>query len=138
MPDARNSPVFVDPSGRRRRAVRTAAIAGAAGLLGFVGLLLAALLGAPVGPLTSLPEPVSGPSSGVQTPSTVPVPTAGSAAAGSSARSRPVNRVVPTNTTTPPSPEPPVPATTTSGTKGRSDGSPGRPTDLPIPPGHTR
>src|SRR5688500_14897058 len=52
-----NPPVFVDLTGRRRRGVRVAAIVGASLLIGTVALLVAAMLGAPIGPLTSLPEP---------------------------------------------------------------------------------
>jgi hypothetical protein len=68
MPDDRPlaSPVFVDPTGRRRRTVRRAAVVGAGVLIGTVALLVAALLGAPLGPLTSLPDPIPGPPAAVE------------------------------------------------------------------------
>jgi hypothetical protein len=64
MPEA--SAVFVDPTGRRRRVIRVAAIVGAALFLGIVALLVAALLGVPAGPLTSLPDTGSGPAPAVE------------------------------------------------------------------------
>jgi hypothetical protein len=128
------SAVFVDPTGRRRRTVRLAAIVGAVLLFGTAALLVAALLGAPIGPLTSLPEKDSGP------PPAAPAPEAGQPPAATTTKSgSPGSGARPgapgaTTTTTP------IPAaaatTTTRGSKPESP--PGKPTDLPTPPGHTR
>ena len=123
------SPVFVDPTGRRRRTIRIAAIAGAVALLSTVGLLVAAFLGAPLGPLISVPEPISGPPPAVERPEAPPAsstgrPTQRGSAAGE--RARPVTTPAPAG------------ATTTTGSKGKPAGAPGRPSDLPTPPGHTR
>src|ERR1700754_1102805 len=48
-------PVFVDASGRRRRAVRRFAVSSTAAIVAAVGFLVAALLGAPVVPSALLP-----------------------------------------------------------------------------------
>src|SRR5438445_9863327 len=68
MPDDRPAaaPVFVDPTGRRRRTIRRTAVLGACLLLGVTGLIIAALLGAPLGPLNPLPEPAAGPPAAVE------------------------------------------------------------------------
>lgn len=58
------APVFVDPSGRRRRLFRRIAMSGIALVAGYVVVLAAALLGAPVPTSVLLPIP------GVQAPAT--------------------------------------------------------------------
>ena len=136
------SPVFVDPTGRRHRTVKIAAIAGAVALLGTVALLVAALLGAPIAPLPFLPDRVSGPPPAVeqQQPGAAP---AGAAPAGagnqttqpaSSRRNQPIGQ--PAATTTTPVPAGQTTATDTHGNKPTAP--PGKPTDLPTPPGRTR
>ncbi|HVK22710.1 MAG TPA: hypothetical protein VM677_15220 [Actinokineospora sp.] len=57
MPDRSAAPVFVDPTGKRRKTVRTATVVTVGALTTVGGLLLAALLGAPIGPTASLPVP---------------------------------------------------------------------------------
>jgi hypothetical protein len=130
------SPVFVDPTGRRRRTVKIAAIAGAVALLGTVGLLVAALLGAPLAPLPFLPDRVSGPPPAVeQQPGGAPAGAENqSAQPSSSRRNRPAGQPTIATTTTP------VPAgqTTTTDPHGKPTAPPGKPTDLPTPPGRTR
>jgi hypothetical protein len=131
------APVFVDLTGRRRRGVRLAAIIGASLLVGTVALLVAALLGAPIGPLTSLPEPAPPPAENVIAPN----PEAPADGPGGSPTStiRPRQAGGPAGavtTTTVPSPVNPTTTTDPKGSKPAS--APGRPTDLPTPPGHTR
>lgn len=141
MREGRSStpPVFVDPTGWRRKAVRVTAVGGAIALLGVVAVLVAALLGAPIGPSASLPDETPGPvvegvplpvpPAAVAHPTTTPTPT--SARTGDRPNSPGV-----TTTTVPPA-GPPAPSTTDA--KGNSSRTPpGRPTDLPAPPGHTR
>ncbi|TVT30683.1 hypothetical protein FNH05_28930 [Amycolatopsis rhizosphaerae] len=73
------APVFVDPSGRRRRLFRRVAMIGIALVAGYVVVLVAALLGAPVPSSVLLPIP------GVQTPApttTEPETTTSSAPSG--------------------------------------------------------
>ena len=50
-------PVFVDPSGRRRRALRVIAAATAAATAGYLALVLLAVFGAPLPPAAQLPLP---------------------------------------------------------------------------------
>ena len=50
-------PVFVDPSGRRRKVVRIAIGTVAVGVLAYLVLLVVALAGGPVNPTTLLPIP---------------------------------------------------------------------------------
>jgi hypothetical protein len=134
MPDDRTtvSPVFVDPTGRRRRTIRTAAVVGAGALFATAGLLVAALLGAPVGPLVSVPTDLSGPPAAVAPNPQPPqvTGTSGAARPGSSARNK--QGAQPAVTTTADS------TTTTTSAKGKPVTPPGRPSDLPSPPGHTR
>jgi hypothetical protein len=135
MPDDRpvTAPVFVDLTGRRRRGVRMAAIVGASLLIGTVALLVAALLGAPIGPLTSLPEPPP-PAENVNTPNPAAAETP-----TSTATTRPRQAGGPAGAVTTTVPSPVNPTTTTTDAKGSKPASPpGRPTDRPTPPGHTR
>lgn len=133
MPDPSGAaPVFVDPTGRRRRTIRRTAVLGALSLLAVAGLILAALLGAPLGQLNPLPEPASGPPAAVE-PIPAPVTTTGPTTTSTAKRGN--GRVVaPATTTTTTAPA--VTATTTKGNKPATP--PGRPTDLPTPPGHPR
>jgi hypothetical protein len=114
---------------------------GACSLLGVSGLIVAALLGAPLGPLNPLPDPVSGPPAAVEPiPANQPAGTPGEdPSTTTTSRQKPgEGRVVApgVTTTTPPGG---LPATTTTTTKGNKPATPpGKPTDLPTPPGHTR
>jgi hypothetical protein len=129
------APVFVDPTGRRLRTVRMAAVLGAFALLGVTGLIVAALLGAPLGQLNPLPEPVSGPAAVEPIPARQAEPPGDGTSTTSTAK--PGRGVVPTTTTT--TTPPAAPTTTTTTAKGNKPATrPGRPTDLPTPPGHTR
>jgi hypothetical protein len=138
MPDDRPfaSPVFVDPTGRRRRTVRTTAVLGACSLFGAGALIVAALFGAPIGPTASLPQPAEPipPAAADQSPGSE------TSSTGTTPRTRGVRQpgaapVLTTTTTTPPG----SPATTTTTTRGKLDHTPpGKPTDLPTPPGRTR
>lgn len=53
----REKPVFVDPSGRRRRIVRRVSIAACVLVSGYAVLLVASLLGAPIPASVLLPAP---------------------------------------------------------------------------------
>ncbi len=55
----REKPVFVDPSGRRRRIVRRVSIAACALVSGYAVLLVASLLGAPIPASVLLPVPAA-------------------------------------------------------------------------------
>jgi hypothetical protein len=132
------SPVFVDPTGRRRRTIRTAAIVGAGSLLSVGALLLAALLGAPIGPSTFLPQPLPEPAAehGAQLP---PATLSGDQPAPDEPDAEPASADAPDS---PSLTSAPVPGSlTTTTTHGRATNSPqGKPTDLPAPapPGQTR
>jgi hypothetical protein len=135
MPDA--PPVFVDPTGRRRRRVRVTAIVASASLLGAGALIVAALLGVPVGPAAYLPEPEqSTPPTTNQQPAVAETPR--DAVAPSSRRAAPAGGRPGTAARVPvPASAPPVTTATTAG-RGKPQTPPGRPSDLPTPPGHTR
>lgn len=131
-------PVFVDASGRRRRAVRRFAVASTAAIVTATGFLVAALLGAPVVPSALLPPaPRSTPPSPVAAPGTrtIPVPT------GAPVRRQAPPVTLPTAsadavtiaTTTRPSA---IGSTPPSTHPGKASHATGRPTDLPAPPGH--
>ena len=125
-------PVFVDPSGRRRRVVRIVAVLGAVLTVGYLAIVLVAAFGGPASPAGRLPLLPDGPVAavpGAGTPAVVPtggatptgpVPTSGRPG-GDTARSGAAT---------------PVPAATTSKrgrAPGRTDppGNGGRPTDPP-------
>lgn len=141
MPDEPAAPVFVDPTGRRRRTIRTTAVVGASSLLGVTGLIVAALLGAPLGSLNPLPEPASGPPAAVEpmpaqqpdgAPAEGPAGTTSSSAKPGTGRSGAPGA---TPTTVPGA----APVTTTTATRGNKPTTPpGKPTDLPTQPTHTR
>ena len=67
-------PVFVDPTGRRRRIVRRVALAACAGLLLYLAVFVAALFGAPIPPSALIPVPGVVPE---QATSTAPPPATG-------------------------------------------------------------
>lgn len=58
-PDRENTatPVFVDPTGRRRRIVRRVALAACAGVLLYLAVFVAALFGAPIPTSALIPVP---------------------------------------------------------------------------------
>ena len=138
MPD-QQAPVFVDPTGRRRRTIRTTAVLGAFALLGVTVLIVAAMLGAPLGPLNPLPEPASGPPAAVE-PVQAPAQTPGGSGPTTTSTAKPgSDRVAApgaTTTTTAPAGDPTTTTTTTKGNKPTAP--PGRPSGLPTPPSHTR
>jgi hypothetical protein len=129
------SPVFVDPTGRRRRRVRVAALTTVASLAVMGAVVVVALLGVPVGPSAYLPQPVPGTTSATNEPPRASTETVGGPV-GSPTGPRPAPRTalgpVPVA-----APTAGPPTTTTSPTKGKPETPPGRPTDLPSPPGHT-
>ena len=71
--DLSDRPVFVDPSGRRRRLVRRIAIAACSALAVYVILLCAALSGAPIPPSALLPLPAAPSDTGTSTTDDQPV-----------------------------------------------------------------
>lgn len=136
------TPVFVDASGRRRKRVRTLSVAAVSAVVMVGGLLLLALLGAPIGPVTFLPdqpapqvdaEPTAG---GTDAPTTAP-PT-GRQPAGS--RSPAGASAVPPTRNSPPSTERSnVTPTQAANTPNKPEHTPpGRPSGLPQPPSRTR
>lgn len=132
MPD-QHRPVFVDPSGRRRRVVRTVAVLGVALTVGYLALVLLAAFGGPTSPAARLPLLPDGPAAN---PRFEPVP---------AAVAPPVPETSPTGdgpdgaTTTVVGSQPPEPtaAAPTSTRRGRTPIKPteppgnGRPTDPP-------
>jgi cytoskeletal protein RodZ len=96
-------PVFVDPSGRRRKVMRIAMGAVAVGVLAYLVLLVVALAGGPVNPTTLLPIPEAA-EPAVTTTTDTPAPSR-------EATSLPRNE---TTTTPPATTTPPVTNTTTT------------------------
>ena len=136
-------PVFVDASGRRRRTTRNVAVVCAAAVCAALALVVAALFGAPLGPLTVLPTPTvldgpTAPSSAPRTPHR-PVPGTGSpdTSAQSSTSGSPVvvtDSAAPTTTTTPPGRG----IAGQSSTPGHGSHGTGKPTTHPTPPSRSR
>jgi hypothetical protein len=125
------APVFVDPTGRRRRTVRLTAVIGVGVLFAVCGLVVAALLGAPIMPTASLPDRApanEAPPRPAKAPDTTQSP--------DSSPDQPAPEADPTTAaeTTEPSGNP----TTTTAKGNKPDQPPGRPTDRPVPPGRTR
>lgn len=134
------TPVFVDTSGRRRRGVRalTVVAAGAVAMIG--GLLALALLGAPIGPVTFLPDRPAphvdaGPTAGLTDVPTTAAPTSDETteSPGSSAVTPPARSGLP------PAAQSNVTPTQVASTPDKPDHTPpGRPSGLPQPPNRTR
>lgn len=138
MPDPlpRSAPVFVDLTGRRRRTVRLTAVAITGALVAAAALVLVALLNAATGPAAYLPEhePVPAPATGQR-----PTPGAATGAETPADRQPAGTSDRPESPAAGPPPAPVKPTSPrTSAGKGRPDAPPGRPTDLPAPPGRTR
>lgn len=116
-------PVFVDPSGRRRRMVRIAAVAAAVAIAGYASMLLIALAGGPVSPHAllpiSIPSTSAAPPTSTEDPDTDPAEPNRQAAHPTSAHGVvTTTRPIVVNTTTEPVPTttpsiPPPPTTTT-------------------------
>jgi hypothetical protein len=132
------SPVFVDPTGRRRRTIRMAAVIGAGSLLTVGALLVAALLGAPIAPSAFLPQPLPEPAADHGDVHAPPAPLASDQP---SPDAEPASGSAPDtpSVTLPPPPGNPTTAITTHGRSTNSQQQ-GKPTDLPAPapPGQTR
>lgn len=129
MPDLSTAaPVFVDPTGKRRKHVRTTAVLSVVALVAVGGLLIAALFGAPLGPTASLPIPPP-PSAPAE-----PAPVETSAESQDPSTDASTSDVPVTTTTTAAA----APTTTTSSsvavtTTKSGNTPPGRPSDLPRP-----
>lgn len=143
--DEQAGPVFLDASGRRRRAVRGLAVLTGCAALASIALLTAALLGAPVGPSALFPNgDLTAVSTSTTPPATStggPATSAGSTATGGStapARVTTTPARARTATSTHPAPPPPATPVTTLAPATTKNVRPGRPTGLPTPPGHTR
>jgi hypothetical protein len=149
--DALDTPVFLDTSGRRRRVFRsTAILAGCAGFAA-LALLCAALLGVPITPsalftdhnVTSDTAPIDSPSPPPSvTPNSagalVPTSTGGTTTtSGSSARAGRSRRAVTSTPSAPRTTRTSRPTDSVAPTK-TTHVPPGKPTELPTPPGHTR
>jgi cytoskeletal protein RodZ len=106
-------PVFVDPSGRRRKVLRIAIGTVAAGVLAYLVLLVVALAGGPMSPATLLPIPKAEPA--------VTTTTTDAPASSPEATSLPRNETTTVSTTT--STAPPVTKTTTTTTTTSENGN---------------
>src|SRR5690348_17232536 len=120
-------PVFVDPSGRRRKVMRVAIGVVAVGVLAYLVLLVIALAGGPVNPTTLLPIPKAA-EPAVTTTTDTP-------ASSPEATSLPRNET----TTTPPAAESAAPVantttTTTAGNGNKRTDAPGQ-SNKPSNPG---
>lgn len=124
-------PVFVDPSGRRRRILRVVAALGATLTVGYLALIIAAAVGGPDSPAARLPVLPDRPVAAVPGP----LPPAPAMPTGTAAsNSRPAPATAGGAATSPTAPT----AVTTSELRGRSPSKPseppsngGRPTDPP-------
>lgn len=135
-------PVFVDSSGRRRRRVRALTVVAAGAVATIGGLLVLALLGAPIGPVTFLPDQPAphvdaGPTGGLTDAPPTVAPTsgrpAGSSSSATSSAEAPTRGDIPSTGQS--SVAPPQVASTTD----KPDHSPpGRPSGLPQPPSRPR
>lgn len=129
MPD-HHRPVFVDPSGRRRRVMRAVAITGAALTVGYLTLVLLAAFGGPGSPAARLPLLPDSPATANLGPAPLmPAGIAPNTGGGPAPTSEPAS------TTTTAAPASPAPTTTSR--HGRLPSKPseppgsGRPTDPP-------
>jgi len=136
------TPVFVDTSGRRRRRVRALTVVAASTVAMIGGLLALALLGAPIGPVTFLPDQPAphvdaGPTAGHgDTPATGD-PTSEEATESSSPGAS--DGASPTGSDLTPAGQSNATPTQVTGTLDKPDHTPpGRPTGLPQPPSRTR
>jgi len=138
-PDHGNTatPVFVDPTGRRRRIVRRVALAACAGVLLYLAVFVAALFGAPIPTSALIPVPGFVP---VQVPATsVPPPSSEEPARANGAptvtASREVPASAPDRSPSATKSAPPPAATTTSAAPTSEHRNSRAPT---APPGQTR
>jgi hypothetical protein len=138
-------PVFVDASGRRRRVLRRVAVVFVSAIATVAGILVAALLGAPVVPTALLPAPhVSTsptPASQRARPPThstaVAAPPAVRAPATSDTVAKAAEQVVTTSSgPTAATSRPVAPATTTTQHGNPTHGTGNKPTGLPTPTTH--
>jgi hypothetical protein len=128
---------FVDPSGRRRRVLRAIVIAGGIVTVGYLSVVLLAVLGAPLTPVINLPPPRVDPG-GTTASTTAPTGASeltdlfgpldnGEPGASSQPRSA-------TKTATVRNPPAPTPTATTD--RSRPTGPPGQGKPPTTPPGH--
>lgn len=121
-------PVFVDPSGRRRKVVRVAIGIVAVGVLAYLVLLVVALAGGPVNPATFLPVPEAAePAVTTTTDATTPSPEA------TSLPRNETNATAPATTTTPPVTD--TTTTTTTAENGNKRTDPPGASNRPSNPG---
>lgn len=122
-------PVFVDPSGRRRKVLRFAIGVVAAGVLAYLVLLAVALAGGPVQPSTLLPIPEAAePVVTTTTDTTTPSPEATSLPRNETESTAPETSAPVTTTTT-------TTATTTTTVPGSKRTDPPGATNRPSNPG---
>lgn len=122
-------PVFVDPSGRRRKVMRIAMSTFAVGVVAYLVLLVVALAGGPVNPTTLLPSPEAA-EPAVTTTTDTP---ASSPEATSLPRNEPMS-TPPATTTTPPVANTTTTTTTTAENGNKRTDAPGA-TNRPSEPG---
>jgi cytoskeletal protein RodZ len=136
-------PVFVDPSGRRGRALRMIAAAAATVTVGYLALLLLAVFGAPLPPAAELPLPpglgTDAAANGTQPTDGEPPPAPATTDDQVSSTSQPRTATAPSQTTAPSAQ--PAPASSTPGRRSSRPaepptGPPGQSKIPTTPPGH--
>lgn len=138
MLDTESPREFVDPSGRRRRVLRAIVIAGGIVTVGYLSVVLLAVLGAPLPPAVNLPPPPQVYPGGTTSSTTAPTTASeltdlfgpldnGEPGASSQPRSA-------TRTATVRNPPAPTPTATTD--RSRPTGPPGQGKPPTTPPGH--
>ena len=130
MTTTEQTPVFVDPTGRRRRVLRVLIAVAVAGVLVYLALLVVALSGGPVRPSSLLPIPAA---EDAPTATTTAPPTTTTTAAANDAVTGPAT---PARTTAPDAPEvTTTTAQTTPSTPGSRRTDPPGASNRPTPPG---
>jgi len=131
------SPVFVDPSGRRRRTLRAIVIAGGIVTVGYLSVVLLAVLGAPLPPAARLPVPPQVDSGSTTGASTTTATTPDLAELGPASTDDPgTTRTTRTSSAGTPKPSTSTPAPTTTSDRARPTGPPGQGKPPTTPPGH--
>ncbi len=123
-------PVFVDPSGRRRKVMRIAIGIVAAGVVAYLVLLVVALAGGPVKPATLLPIPQADVPTLVDTTTDTPSPSP-----DATSLPRKETTIKPTTTTTAPAVTNPTTTTTTTAENGNKRTDPPGASNRPSNPG---
>ena len=137
MLEPESQPDFVDPSGRRRRVLRAIVIAGGIVTVGYLSVVLLAVLGAPLPPVVNLSPPQVDPGGTI---SDTTAPTTASKLTdlfGPLDTGEPADSSQKRSTSAPPPVRnPPQPAPTTTSDRVKPTGPPGQGKPPTTPPGH--